>query len=73
MGTAARRAGSAVRTTIRLIALFMITAWRVRNPNTPISSGSRNSAPPRPMSPPRTSTPALAANAAGSDLGRSAR
>jgi hypothetical protein len=73
MGTAARRAGSAVRTTIRLIALFMITAWRARNPNTPISSGSRNSAPPRPMSPPRTSTPALAANAAGSDLGRSAR
>jgi hypothetical protein len=27
------------RTTIRFIALFMITAWRARNPNTPISSG----------------------------------
>jgi hypothetical protein len=35
MGTAARRAGSAVRTTIRLIALFMITAWEGEEPEHP--------------------------------------
>jgi hypothetical protein len=45
-GMAKDRAGRAVKTTIRLIALFGITACSAANPNTPISRGSRNSAPP---------------------------
>ena len=53
-GTLNRRAGSAVTTTIRLNALFTITACRAASPNTPSSSGSRNSAPPRPTFPPTT-------------------
>lgn len=39
-GTATSRAGSAVNTTAKLIALFTITACRARKPNSPISSGS---------------------------------
>jgi hypothetical protein len=42
-----------VATTIKLIALFKITASRARNLNGPSSSGRRNSAPPSPISPPR--------------------
>jgi len=67
-GTASRRAGRAVTTTIRLIALFMITACRAAKPNRPMGSGSRNSAPPRPIRPPRSPTPAPVARAAESDL-----
>ena len=67
-GTATRRAGRAVTTTIRLIALFMITACRATKPNRLMSNGSRNSAPPRPIRPPRSPTPAPVASAAESDL-----
>ncbi|BDU04572.1 hypothetical protein FMUBM48_08350 [Nocardia cyriacigeorgica] len=38
-GTEISRVGSAVRTTIRLIALFRITACNATNPNRPISRG----------------------------------
>ena len=62
-GTETSRAGSAVSTTSRLIALFITTACSATKPNTPISSGSRNSAPPRPIIPPSTPTNAPAANA----------
>lgn len=41
--------GSAAATVIRLIALLTITAARAAKPNQPISIGSRNSAPPRPV------------------------
>jgi hypothetical protein len=61
-GTAISRAGSAVSTTIRLIALFTITAWSAMNPNTPINNGSRNSAPPSPIIPPSTPIKPPAAN-----------
>lgn len=62
-GTATSRAGRAVATTSRLMALFKMTACRARNPNSPISSGSRNSAPPRPIIPPRSPTAAPVAAA----------
>ena len=62
-GTTRSRAGTATSTTNRLIALFTITASRATNPKIPINSGSRNSAPPRPTSPPTTPTAAPAANA----------
>lgn len=52
-GTDTARNGSADATTTRLMALFMITASRGGNAKNPRSSGSRNSAPPRPISPPR--------------------
>jgi hypothetical protein len=61
-GTADRRAGIAVTTTIRLIALFRITAAKAANPKIPISSGSRNSAPPSPIIPPSSPTAAPALN-----------
>ena len=67
-GDGHQTAGRAVTTTIRLIALFMITACRAAKPNRPMSSGSRNSAPPRPSWPPRSPTPAPVASAAESDL-----
>jgi hypothetical protein len=53
-----------VRTTARLIALLTMTVCRVTNPNRPISRGSRNSAPPSPIMPPRTQTAVPAENAA---------
>ncbi len=62
------RAGRAVTTTIKLSALFMITACRAAKPNKPMSNGSRNSAPPRPTRPSRSPTPAPVARAAHSDL-----
>jgi hypothetical protein len=43
-----------------------------RRPNRPMSSGSRNSAPPRPIIPPSTPTSATAVNAPISECGRSA-
>ncbi len=46
-----------------LKALFKMMACSATKPNNPISSGRRNSAPPSPMSPPRTPTPAPATNA----------
>src|SRR4029450_11010035 len=46
----------------------MITACRAAKQNRPMSNGSRNSAPPRPISPPRSPTPAPVARAAQSDL-----
>ena len=55
-------------TTIRLIALFMITACRAAKPNRPMSNGSRNSAPPRPIKPPRSPTPPPAVRAGQRDL-----
>lgn len=51
-GTAAARNGKAKATTTRLIALLRITAWSAAKRNAPINSGNRNSAPPRPISPP---------------------
>src|ERR1700681_2003821 len=41
-------------TTIRLIALLRMTACNAMKPNSPISSGNRNSAPPSPIIPPST-------------------
>jgi hypothetical protein len=52
------RKGSDEATTTRLIALLRITAWSAPKPNTLISNGSRNSAPPRPMRPPKIPTAA---------------
>ena len=49
---------SAAATTMRLIALFRMTASSGRNRKTPSSTGSRNSAPPKPTRPP--SAPMLA-------------
>ena len=49
-------------TTTRLIALFRITAASAANPKSPISNGSRNSAPPSPIIPPSTPTAAPAPN-----------
>jgi hypothetical protein len=60
-GTDASRAGSTVNT------LLTMTAGNAVNPNKAISSGSRNSAPPRPIMPPSTPTAAQAGNASGSD------
>jgi hypothetical protein len=51
-GTAAARNGKAEATTTRLIALLRITACSATNRNAPIRSGYRNSAPPKPISPP---------------------
>src|SRR5262249_51132363 len=51
-GTAAARNGRAEATTTRLIALLRITACSAVNRNAPISSGNRNSAPPKPIRPP---------------------
>jgi hypothetical protein len=67
-GTAISRAGNAVATTTRLSALFRITACSATNPNSAISSGSRNSAPPSPIMPPSTPTAAHATNASGGDI-----
>ena len=64
-GTAAPRNGKAEATTTRLIALFRITACSALKRNAPISSGNRNSAPPKPISPPRPPMIAPPANAAG--------
>ena len=61
-GTAISRAGSAVSTTARLIALLRITAASAAKPKIPMRSGRRNSAPPRPIMPPRRPTAAPAAN-----------
>jgi hypothetical protein len=60
-GTVAARNGNADAATSRLIALFRITASSAANRNTLISKGSRNSAPPRPIKPPRVpiTAPAL--------------
>jgi hypothetical protein len=69
-GTDTSRAGNADNTTIRLMALFMITAANAAMPNTPISNGRRNSAPPRPIRPPSTPTAAPAKNAHGIDRSR---
>ena len=41
----------AVITTTKLMALSMMIAGRAANPNSPISRGRRNSAPPRPIIP----------------------
>src|SRR6516164_3991050 len=51
-GTVAARNGRAEATTTRLIALLRITASSAANRNAPISSGNRNSAPPKPIRPP---------------------
>lgn len=56
-GTLIRRAGIAAMTTTRLIALFMMIAGSAANPNSPISDGRRNSAPPRPIIPPTMRPP----------------
>jgi hypothetical protein len=69
-GTNTSCAGNADNTTIRLMALFMITAAKAAMPNTPISNGRRNSAPPRPIRPPSTPTAAPAKNAHGIDRSR---
>jgi hypothetical protein len=66
-GTPRRRAGSAVTTTTRLIALFRTTACRATKPKRPISNGSRNSAPPRPIIPPSTPIAPPPRKAADSD------
>lgn len=52
-GTVPARNGSAVATTTRLMALFRITASSAAKLNHPIRTGSRNSAPPSPMRPPK--------------------
>ena len=64
-GTAAARNGRAEATTIKLMALLRITAWRAGNRNAPISSGKRNSAPPRPIRPPSAPMTAPPAKAVG--------
>jgi len=65
MGTAAARNGKAEATTTRLIDLLRITACSAANRNAPISSGSRNSAPPRPIKPPNAPITAPPINANG--------
>ena len=63
-GTVAARNGNADVTTTRLMALLRITACKAANRKTPISSGNRNSAPPRPIRPPRAPIIAPLAKAA---------
>ena len=55
-------------TTIRLIALFIITACRAAKPNRPMSNGGRNSAPPETDQATEEPDPAPVAKAAQSDL-----
>lgn len=50
-GTVAVRNGKADATTIRLMALFRMTASRAAKWKAPISNGKRNSAPPNPIKP----------------------
>ena len=57
------RNGSALTTTTKLIALFKITASSAAKRNKPIRNGKRNSAPPRPISPPSEPTPLPTRNA----------
>jgi hypothetical protein len=52
-----------VSTTTRLNALFTMTACSAAKPRTPISKGSRYSAPPRPSIPPSSPTALPAAKA----------
>ena len=59
------RKGKAVATTTRLMALLRMTASNATNLKTPISSGSRNSAPPSPISPPSAPMIAPPPKAAG--------
>ena len=63
-GTVAARNGNAVATTTRLRALLRMTASRAAKRNAPIKSGKRNSAPPRPIRPPRAPTALPTKNAA---------
>lgn len=48
--------GNDAATTIRPVALLMMMAGRAEKPKTPMRRGSRNSAPPRPISPPNVPT-----------------
>jgi hypothetical protein len=58
-----KRAATEAVTVARLTSRFSRTAWCARRANRPTSSGKRNSAPPRPISPPRIPTTAPAAKA----------
>ncbi len=57
-GTASARNGSAEATTTKLRTLFKTTACNAGNPKARMRSGSRNSAPPNPISPPNEPTAA---------------
>jgi hypothetical protein len=70
IGTAASRAGNEVRTTIRDIALFMITACRARNPEPSDQQRQSEHGAAKADEPAENADTAPAANAAGSDLGR---